>query len=227
MTMFQLKLIRQSLKKILQKKERQIIKNIINIFGANGVGKSIITVLLANIIAETKLKVLIVDYKENIYNIFNKKAEKKVIKIKDIYLLNKFYKVESNKYNIVIFDNPQISFLKKTELLNNSTNVLLSECNLLGIKKVSKLIKIITKDIKKENINIIFNKYNSNSLDKEILYKIFKPIKILGKINYSKKIDTILNMEKIININSIRKDLLKISDNLLKENKIYGDSPTK
>ena len=165
--------------------------------------------------------------RENIYNIFNKKAEKKVIKIKDIYLLNKFYKVESNKYNIVIFDNPQISFLKKTELLNNSTNVLLSECNLLGIKKVSKLIKIITKDIKKENINIIFNKYNSNSLDKEILYKIFKPIKILGKINYSKKIDTILNMEKIININSIRKDLLKISDNLLKENKIYGDSPTK
>lgn len=102
----------------------------------------------------------------------------------------------------------------------------MSESNLLGIKKLSKLIRLITKDIRKENINIIFNKYNSNSLDKEILYDIFKSIKILGKINYSKKIDTILNTEKIININPIRKDLLKIRDNLLKENKIYGDRNT-
>ena len=152
---------------------------------------------------------------------------KKAIKIENIYLLNKFYKTDSNKYNIVIFDNPQISFLKKTELLNNSTNIFLSECNLLGIKKLSKLIGIITKDIRKENINIIFNKYNSNSLDKDILYNIFKSIKILGKIDYSKKIDAILNTEKIINIKSLRKDLLKIRDNLLKENKVYGDRHTK
>lgn len=177
--------------------------------------------------AENKLKVLIIDYTQNIYTIFNKKPEKNAIKIENIYLLNKFYKAESNKYNIVIFDNPQISFLKKTELLNNSTNIFLSECNLLGIKKLSKLIGITTKDIRKENINIIFNKYNSNSLDKEILYNIFKSIKILGKIDYSKKIDAILNTEKIINIKSLRKDLLKIRDNLLKENKVYGDRHTK
>ena len=87
--------------------------------------------------------------------------------IKRQYLWNIFFQFrlclnggDSNKYNIVIFDNPQISFLKKTELLNNSTNIFLSECNLLGIKKLSKLIGIITKDIRKENINIIFNKYN-------------------------------------------------------------------
>lgn len=177
--------------------------------------------------AENKFKVLIIDYTQNIYTIFNKKPEKNAIKIENIYLLNKFYKTDSNKYNIVIFDNPQISFLKKTELLNDSTNIFLSECNLLGIKKLSKLIGIITKDIRKENINIIFNKYNSNSLDKDILYNIFKSIKILGKIDYSKKIDAILNTEKIINIKSLRKDLLKIRDNLLKENKVYGDRHTK
>ena len=70
--------------------------------------------------AENKFKVLIIDYTQNIYTIFNKKPEKNAIKIENIYLLNKFYKTDSNKYNIVIFDNPQISFLKKTELLNNS-----------------------------------------------------------------------------------------------------------
>lgn len=227
MITYQLKQIHQILKRISQKKERQIIKKLINIFGANGVGKSIITILLANIIAENNLKVLIIDYTQNIYTIFNKKPERDAIKIESIYLSNKFYRGESDKYNIVIFDNPQISFLKKKELLNNSTNIFLSESNLLGIKKLSKLIGITTKDIRKENINIIFNKYNSNSLDKEILYNIFKSIKILGKIDYSKKIDTILNMERIININSIRKDLLKIRDNLLKENKVYGDRHTK
>ena len=96
--------------------------------------------------AENKFKVLIIDYTQNIYTIFNKKPEKNAIKIENIYLLNKFYKTDSNKYNIVIFDNPQISFLKKTELLNNSTNIFLSECNLLGIKKLSKYRNLLQRD---------------------------------------------------------------------------------
>ena len=58
--------------------------------------------------AENKFKVLIIDYTQNIYTIFNKKPEKNAIKVENIYLLNKFYKTDSNKYNIVIFDNPQI-----------------------------------------------------------------------------------------------------------------------
>ena len=89
--------------------------------------------------------------------------------------------------------------MKKTELLNNSTNIFLSECNLLGIKKLSKLIGIITKDIRKENINIIFNKYNSNSLDKDILYNIFKSIKILGKIDSSDFEKNIIEKGEIAN----------------------------
>ena len=58
-----------------------MIKKVINIFGANGVGKSVITILLANVMAENKGKVLIIDYQQNIYKIFNKKLQKKVIKI--------------------------------------------------------------------------------------------------------------------------------------------------
>ena len=49
--------------------------------------------------AENKFKVLIIDYTQNIYTIFNKKPEKNAIKIENIYLLNKFYKTDSNKYN--------------------------------------------------------------------------------------------------------------------------------
>lgn len=97
----------------------------------------------------------------------------------------------------------------------------------MEIKKLQELIKKYTKDIQIKNINIIFNKYSNNSLDKEILKNVFKYTNILGTIKYSSKIDKILNTGKIIKINSIRKDLLKITENLLKENKGYGIKYTK
>ncbi len=202
-----------------------LIKKIINIFGCNGVGKSVITVLLADIFAEKKIKVLIIDANFNdysIYKIFNKMPEKRIVNIDNINLLNKYSKIEAEYFNIIIFDNPNINFLKTKDLLKDSTNIFLSECNLLGIKKISRLINRYTKEIKKESIRLIFNKYNSNSIDKEILYKIFKSIKILGIIKYTSNIDIFINSEKLIKIKAIRKDLLEIAENLLKENKKYG-----
>lgn len=202
-----------------------LIKKIINIFGCNGVGKSVITVLLADIFAEKKIKVLIIDANFNdysIYKIFNKMPEKRIVNIDNINLLNKYSKIEAEYFNIIIFDNPNINFLKTKDLLKDSTNIFLSECNLLGIKKISRLINRYTKEIKKESIRLIFNKYNSNSIDKEILYKIFKSIKILGIIKYTSNIDIFINSEKLIKIKEIRKDLLEIAENLLKENKKYG-----
>ena len=202
-----------------------LIKKIINIFGCNGVGKSVITVLLADIFAEKKIKVLIIDANFNdysIYKIFNKMPEKRIVNIDNISLSNKYSKIEAEYFNIIIFDNPNINFLKTKDLLKDSTNIFLSECNLLGIKKISRLINRYTKEIKKESIRLIFNKYNSNSIDKEILYKIFKSIKILGIIKYTSNIDIFINSEKLIKIKAIRKDLLEIAENLLKENKKYG-----
>lgn len=202
-----------------------LIKKIINIFGCNGVGKSVITVLLADIFSEKKIKVLIIDANFNdysIYKIFNKMPEKRIVNIDNINLSNKYSKIEAEYFNIIIFDNPNINFLKTKDLLKDSTNIFLSECNLLGIKKISRLINRYTKEIKKESIRLIFNKYNSNSIDKEILYKIFKSIKILGIIKYTSNIDIFINSEKLIKIKAIRKDLLEIAENLLKENKKYG-----
>ncbi len=69
----------------------------------------------------------------------------------------------------------------------------------------------------KEDINIIFNKYNLNSIDIEILYKIFKGIKVVGKIRYSNKLDILINTGKLININKIKIDLLKVIKELIKE----------
>lgn len=201
-----------------------MIKKIINIFGNNGSGKSIVSILLANILATNNLNVLIIDsnYKD-IFKIFNKKINNKIIKIQNFYITNKYIKNEIEKFEIIILDNPNIKFLKTKDLLKNSTNIFLSESNLLGIKKLIILINKYTKEINKEKINIIFNKYNSNSIDYQILIKILKDFKILGKINYSKKIETLINTGKIIKINSIKKDLLKIIEKIIKENRKYGN----
>ena len=106
-----------------------LIKKIINIFGCNGVGKSVITVLLADIFAEKKIKVLIIDANFNdysIYKIFNKMPEKRIVNIDNINLSNKYSKIEAEYFNIIIFDNPNINFLKTKDLLKDSTNIFLS-----------------------------------------------------------------------------------------------------
>lgn len=74
----------------------------------------------------------------------------------------------------------------------------------------------MTKDINFKEAKIIFNKYNSNSIDIEILSKLFKKIKV-GKIEYSDKLDILINTGKLININKIKTDLLKITKELIKE----------
>ena len=85
----------------------------------------------------------------------------------------------------------------------------------MGIKKTLNLIKINNKI--KNNIFIIFNKYNFNSINFEILKNIFNNnYKILGKINYSKKIEIIINKNKLIKIKSIEKELNKIIEKIIK-----------
>ena len=57
----------------------------------------------------------------------------------------------------------------------------------------------MTKDINFKEAKIIFNKYNSNSIDIEILSKLFKKIKV-GKIEYSDKLDILINTGKLIKL---------------------------
>ncbi len=175
---------------------------------------------MANVLSDKNKKVLLVDSKfnnHNIYKILNKNIEDKIVQVEKIFLVNGYTKKDFNKFNIIILDNPNINFLKRKDILKDSINIFLSEANLLGIKKLNLLINKITKDMNTKDIRIIFNKYNLNSIDIEVLYKIFKGIKVLGKIRYSNKLDILINTGKLININKIKIDLLKIIKELIKE----------
>jgi len=104
---------------------------------------------------------------------------------------------------------------------NSDKSIFLIEANLLEVKKAKRLLEIYLENwnIKKEKINIVFNKYNFNSINLNILKNIFNEIKIIGKINFNKNYNLIINKNnkiknKLINL-KIRKEYLKIINKII------------
>lgn len=127
------------------------------------------------------------------------KVEKEII----INILNEL----KNKYEIILLDTSSECFLEYTkELIKNSDfSILLVEANLLELKKSKKLLEIYINKwkINKEKINIIFNKYNSKSIDNNILKKLFFDFNILGYLKLNENYNYMINK----NNNIINKDL--------------------
>ena len=122
-----------------------------------------------------------------------------------------------SKYDLIIIDNSSECFFEYTkEILNKSDTIFfLVEPNVIELKKSRNLLDIYINKwkIKKEKINIIFNKININSIDDKILKTIFSDFKILGKINININYNLIINRNfKFIN-KKIKKDYLKIIKN--------------
>ena len=122
-----------------------------------------------------------------------------------------------SKYDLIIIDNSSECFFEYTkEILNKSDDIFfLVEPNIIELKKSRNLLDIYINKwkIKKEKINIIFNKININSIDDKILKMIFSDFKILGKIKININYNLIINKNfKFIN-KKIKKDYLKIIKN--------------
>lgn len=122
-----------------------------------------------------------------------------------------------SKYDLIIIDNSSECFFEYTkEILNKSDDIFfLVEPNIIELKKSRNLLDIYINKwkIKKEKINIIFNKININSIDDKILKTIFSDFKILGKIKININYNLIINRNfKFIN-KKIKNDYLKIIKN--------------
>lgn len=122
-----------------------------------------------------------------------------------------------NKYDLIIIDNSSECFFEYTKEILNKSDLLffLVEPNIIELKKSRKFLDIYINKwkIKKEKINIIFNKTNINSIDNKILKTIFSDFKILGKIKININYNLIINKNlKIIN-KKIKDDYKKIIQN--------------
>lgn len=133
-----------------------------------------------------------------------------------------FFNNLQNKYDYIFIDISLECLINQNKKIikNNFLNIFLIEPNLIEIKKAKRILNIYEKEwnIKKEKINIIFNKFNIYSINIELLKNIFCDYKIIGKINFN------INYNLLINKNlKCRKEFRKIKKDYLNIiNKIEG-----
>ena len=159
-------------------------------------------------------------YKIKNNNYYNKKNNLNIIKKLIIKL---------NKNTDYLFNNKLINF-KKIKKLEKYYNYIFIEINLNNkniknkkiIKNIKKKILIINPNlinikntlnkIEKNKINkfkVIINNYNNYSIDEKVIKNIFKGNKVIGKINYKKEYDSLINNNFKIpenNLKNIMKD---------------------
>lgn len=167
-------------------------KNILRLIGNRGVGKTILCIIISEtIINIKKQKVLLIDKDKNfiLTKMYSRNSDnnESLIKIKNnLYILKdekELYRIKE-QFDYIIIDSNEIN-------VNTNNNqfiikdILILEANLLELKKINNL--------KLNNIKgIILNKNNKNNISEKIIEKIFNK-KIIGKINYNKKINLFIN----------------------------------
>ena len=202
-------------------------KNIKNYNGINEEknNKIIINYILNNIIKINKKidlisgDILFNNQKNNFNKINNnKKINSNLINSENInekinLLINKLNKT----YDLIIIDNSSennIGILKNIIDLSDKT-IFISDTNLLEINKSIKLLQkyILENKINKNKFNILFNKYNSDSINLNLLKKIFNELNILGYLKYSEKYNKLINKNNKFNFlnKKLRKEYLEIN----------------
>ena len=142
------------------------------------------------------IKKLIIKLNKNTDYLFNNK----LINFKKIKKLEKYYNY------IFIEINLNNKNIKNKKIINNiNKKILIINPNLINIKNT--LNKIEKNKINK--FKVIINNYNNYSIDEKVIKNIFKGNKVIGKINYKKEYDSLINNNFKIpenNLKNIMKD---------------------
>lgn len=142
-------------------------------------------------------------------------------KLKPNNLLKIINKLKKD-YDYIIIDTSSECFFDYNKALIKSSyySIFLLEGNLLEIKKANRLLEIYTNNwnIEKEKIKIVLNKYNSNSIDVNILKDIFSKFELVGILSSSDYYNKVINSNyKLIINNKLKKDYIKVLDRILNQ----------
>lgn len=209
-------------RKIENKKNIKINENkIIAISGNYNSGKSILTSLFAMTYKLQGFNVLIIDFdifnksQEKLFGVY-KNINNSIIKISSnlsIFtnldlIFNSNNKITSDKvnnlindlkkdYEIILIDTSSEINLKFTKsiLKNVDKIIFLTEGNLLELKKSKRLLEIYINDweIPLYKFNILINKVNRFSIEKEIIKDVLENIRIIGEINFKNEYTNYIN----------------------------------
>lgn len=145
--------------------------------------------------------------KENIENMFLNKIIENINFLKDIY-------------EIIIIDT---NYNEKSNNLKNITEIcdfclFISDTNLLEINRSIKLLDIFINklNIKINNIKIMFNKYNSESISFNLLKNIFSEFEVIGKLNYRKIYNKLINKNNKYSLldKKLKKEYININNKI-------------
>lgn len=139
-------------------------------------------------------------------------------KINNIQFNNLFNDVK-RFYDVIIIDTSSECFFNYTKdiIKKSNINIFIVEPNLLEIQKSKNILKIYKEEwnIDNNKINILFNKFNKNSIDINILKIIFSEYNIIGKIDINNKYNLIINKNANKVDKNIKKEYLKIIEKYL------------
>ena len=143
---------------------------------------------IENLIINVNKKIDLISGINLLFNSNNKIDNKKMKNI-----INKI----SDFYDVVIIDTTSECFFEYTqEIINMSEKcIYLTEANLVEISKSKRLLEMYYTNwnIEKNKINIIFNKFNKNSIDINLLKILYSDYNILGKIKLKNNYNEIIN----------------------------------
>ncbi len=143
-------------------------------------------------------------------------------KIDNIQFNNLFNDVKKF-YDVIIIDTSSECFFNYTKdiIKKSNINIFIVEPNLLEIQKSKNILKIYKEEwnIDNNKINILFNKFNKNSIDINILKIIFSKYNIIGKIDINNKYNLIINKNANKIDKNIKKEYLKIIEKYLMNRK--------
>lgn len=208
---------RVKLKNTIKKDKNKVIA----ISGNYNSGKSLITSLLAMTYKMQSFNVLIIDFdifnkaQEKLFGI-HKNINNSIIKVSNglslftnldlvfnnnnkitIEKVNTIINDLKKDYEIILIDTSSEINLKftKAALKNADKIIFLTEGNLLELKKSKNLLEVYINDweISPYKFNILMNKINKFSIEKEIIKDIFENMRIIGEINFKNEYTSYIN----------------------------------
>ena len=167
---------------------------------------------------EKNINNILKNYNKNIKILNINKLNKNYFKIK---YLNKIIKYLKNNFNYIFLEinyEEKIKNIKlKKEIIKNiDKNLIILEPNKIGILRTEGIIKKLN-IMENEKINIIINKNNRNSINKEIINNYFNSYKILTSIKNTTMFEKIINSKLILKNNLIYLKLKKVVKILIEE----------
>ena len=138
----------------------------------------------------------------------------------DIIKIERIFNELKEKYNTIIIDTSSECFFDftKTIIKMSNKNIFVTETNILEIKKAKELLNIYINEwkISKDKFNILFNKYDKECINMNLLKNIFSEFNIIGTLKYNSKYNKLIN-KNIINLfhdKKIRNEYLNIKNHI-------------